>query len=206
MLEQSIDFFISFVQDHRMWGYAILFVAMLLEGEVFLIIAGMLASINAFDFGDVLWVSLIGVILGNIIWYYLGTKLKHTGVSGRMVRWAEQAVIFFLPDFREKPFKSIFFSKFIYGANRATVIISGVLRVPFHLFVKAEFFASVLWVVLFATVGFLFGQAALSVTSTISRAVLLVVLFVVIFIFTQRYLTKRYKKHEHSKKEENSNS
>ena len=198
MLEQSIDFFITFVQDHRMWGYAILFVAMLLEGEVFLIIAGMLASLNAFDIGDVLWVSLLGVILGNIIWYYLGTKLKNTGVSGKMIRWAERAVIFFLPAFREKPFKSIFFSKFIYGANRATVIISGVLRVPFRLFVKAEFFASILWVALFATVGYVFGHAALSVTNTISRAVLLVVIFVVIFVLTQRYLAKRYKKHDHS--------
>src|SRR3972149_6175491 len=192
MLEQSIDVFVQLVQDHRFWGYAILFIAMIFEGEVFLIVAGMLATLDAFDIGDVLWISFFGVILGNTMWYYLGAKLKDTRFSRRIIKWAERAIIFFLPRFREKPFKSIFFSKFIYGANRATVIMSGVLRVPFRLFFKAEFFASIVWVVLYFVIGFFFGYAAVSTTHKIGEFALMALLFVLAFILIQRLITHQY--------------
>lgn len=206
MLEQSIDVFVQLVQDHRLWGYAILFVAMVLEGEVFLIVAGMLATLEAFDIGDVLWISFAGVILGNTAWYYLGTKLKDAGLSRRMIRWAERAITFFLPQFREKPFKSIFFSKFIYGANRATVIMSGVLRIPFKLFFKAEFFASILWVSLYAAVGYFFGYAAINITHNASRFALIALIFVVGFILIQKLLADYYERSERKKIEKDSNT
>ena len=87
------------VQDHRVWGYIILFIAMVLEGETFLIIAGMLASL-VFDVGDVLWISL-GVVLGNTMWYYIGTKLKDSGFAKRIIKWSEKAITFFCPVSRE---------------------------------------------------------------------------------------------------------
>lgn len=206
MLEQSIDVFIQLVQDHRFWGYAILFVAMVLEGEIFLIAAGMLATLEAFDIGDVLWISFTGVILGNMMWYYLGAKLKDSGFSKRIIRWAERAIAFFLPQFRKKPFKSIFFSKFIYGANRATVIMSGVLHVPFRLFFKAEFLASILWVALYASVGYFFGFAAVNITHNASRFALIAVVFVVAFILIQKLIAQHYERVERRKLEKDSNT
>ncbi|OHA79166.1 MAG: hypothetical protein A2747_01545 [Candidatus Yonathbacteria bacterium RIFCSPHIGHO2_01_FULL_44_41] len=206
MLEQSIDVFVQLVQDHRFWGYAILFIAMIFEGEVFLIVAGMLATLDAFDIGDVLWISFFGVILGNTMWYYLGAKLKDTRFSRRIIKWAERAIIFFLPRFREKPFKSIFFSKFIYGANRATVIMSGVLRVPFRLFFKAEFLASILWVALYASVGYFFGFAAVNITHNASRFALIAVVFMIAFILIQKLIADRYERIQHQKHEKDSNT
>ena len=201
MFEQSIDVFIQLVQDHRVWGYIILFIAMVLEGETFLIIAGMLASLEAFDVGDVLWISLFGVVFGNTMWYYIGTKLKDSGFAKRIIKWSEKAITFFLPRFREKPFKSIFFSKFIYGVNRATVIMSGILRVPFMLFFKAELLASVLWVALYFSVGYFFGYAAVNMTHNASRFALLAIFFVVAFILIQKLITNRYERLEHQKPE-----
>lgn len=206
MLEQSIDVFIQLVQNHRFWGYAILFIAMIFEGEVFLIVAGILATLEAFDIGDVLWISFVGVILGNSSWYYLGTKLKDAGLSKRMIRWAERAITFFLPRFRERPFKSIFFSKFIYGANRATVIMSGVLHIPFKLFFKAEFLASILWVTLYVSVGYFFGFAAINITHNASRFALIAVIFVVAFILIQRLIAGHYERIEHKKLEKDNNT
>jgi len=85
MLEQSIDLFVLFVQDHRFLGYAVLFIAMVLEGKCFLIMAGMLASLDAFDKGDVLWIALVGVVLGNIMWYNLGARLKDAAFTRRIL-------------------------------------------------------------------------------------------------------------------------
>ena len=201
MIEQSIDVFIQLVQDHRFWGYAILFIAMVFEGEVFLIVAGMLTALDAFDVGDVLFLALTGVILGNVMWYYLGLKLKDTGFSKRVISWSQKAVLYFLPRFHEKPFKSIFFSKFIYGVNRATVIMSGVLHVPFKLFFRAEFLASIAWVVLYFSVGYFFGYTAISMTKNAPRFALLVVIFVIGFILIQKLIAHKYETRERKKLE-----
>lgn len=206
MFEQSIDVFVQLVQDHRFWGYTILFLAMVFEGEMFLISAGMLATLEAFDIGDTLLIAFCGVVLGNVMWYYFGTRLKDTGISKRMIRWAEKAVVFFLPRFREKPFVSIFFSKFIYGANRATVIMSGVMRVHFNLFFRAEFLASILWVSLYFSVGYFFGYTAVNITHNASRFVLIVVVFMVGFILIQKLITHKYERYERKKLEKDNNT
>lgn len=206
MLEQSIDFFVLFVQDHRFWGYTILFVAMVFEGEVFLIVAGMLVTLKAFDIGDTWWIAFTGVVLGNTTWYSVGAKLKDIGFAKRIIKSAENIITFFLPRFREKPFKSIFFSKFIYGANRATVIMSGVFHVPFKLFFRAEFLASILWVTLYEGIGYFFGEVAISTTRNATRLALMAMVFVVVFVLIQKLITHQYERHERKKLEKNNNT
>lgn len=201
MLEQSIDFFVLFVQDHRFWGYTILFVAMVFEGETFLLAAGMLATLDAFDMGDVWVISFTAVVMGNTMWYYVGSSLNDREFTKGTIKWAKNAITFFLPRFNEKPFKSIFFSKFIYGANRATVIMSGVFHVPFKLFFRAEFLASILWVTLYEGVGYFFGEMAVSTTRSASRLALIAVAFVVAFISIQRLITHQYERYERKKLE-----
>lgn len=203
MHEHAINLFIHFVQDHRFWGYTILFFAMVFEGEVFLIVAGMLATIKAFDIGDTWWIAFIAVVLGNIMWYSIGAKLKDIGFAKRMIKSAEKAITFFLPRFREKPFKSIFFSKFIYGANRATVIMSGVFHVPFELFFRAEFLASILWVTLYESIGFFFGTVAIGATRNITRLALFATTFVIVFILIQKLIVSHYEQRERQKLENN---
>lgn len=202
----TVEHFISFVEVHRYTGYFILFFAMVLEGEVFLIVAGMLAQLHAFDIGDVLWVSLSGVLIGDGLWYYLGSELKNRGFAKNVVTRAEHSVSFFLPRFRERPFKSIFLSKFIYGANHATLVMSGVFKVPFILFAKAEVLASAMWVGVFLTAGHFFGLAAIWVTHKATRFALIVALFVVAFILLQKLIALYYERREHQKLENNRNT
>ena len=201
MEQLAIEHIIPFVEAHRYTGYAILFFAMVLEGESVLIIAGMLASINAFDRGDVLWISFLGEVLGNLGYYYLGSIVKDKGFAKRMIARAQRAVTYFLPHFREKPFTSIFFSKFIYGVNRATVFMSGVFRVDMKLFFKAELLASIVWVILYFCVGYFFGQTAIKITNNAAQFALLMLGFVVAFILLQRTLTHSYERRKHKKLE-----
>ncbi len=202
----TIDAIIPFVEAHQYIGYFLLFIAMVLEGETILIIASMLAHLGAFDIGDVLWISLLGVVLGNMLWYYVGFKLNHKGFAKNIIIRAEKIITYFLPRFREEPFKSIFISKFIYGANRATVFMSGVLKVEFPLFMKAEFFASIAWVALYASVGYFFGYAAIQVTHKAGYFALLILIFVVVFILLQKLFVFYYERREHQKLEKDNNT
>ncbi len=202
----TIEHIIPFVEAHRYAGYFLLFIAMVLEGEVFLILAAMIAHLGAFDIGDVFWISIVGVILGNMLWYYLGHKLSSKDFAKNIIIKAEKIVMYFLPRFREEPFKSIFFSKFIYGANRATVVVSGVLRVKFALFMKAEVPASIVWVALYTTVGYFFGYVAIQATHKAGYFALLILVFVLVFVLLKKVFANYYVRREYKKIEEDSNS
>ena len=89
---------------------------MVLEGETFLIIAGMLASL-VFDVGDVLWISL-GVVLGNTMWYYIGTKLKDSGFAKRIIKWSEKAITFFCRGFERNHLNLFSFKIYLWGESR----------------------------------------------------------------------------------------
>lgn len=196
MHEQSIFLFTNFVHDHRYLGYVILFFAMVVEGEVILIVAGMLARLKSFDLGDVLWISFAGVMIGDALWYGFGIFASRSKRFAKFVEYAERSVHTFLPHFRTKPLQSIMLSKFIYGANHATLIVSGIMRVKFSTFIKAEALASFVWVAIYAVAGYMFGHAALAVTHKALRFALIAFIFVVGFILIQRWAGKVYEQRE----------
>jgi len=62
----------SFAETHRYLGYAILFLGMIIEGELFLLTYGIFLHLNDFDPGDVFIFAYPGVIFSDIFWYHLG--------------------------------------------------------------------------------------------------------------------------------------
>lgn len=200
MEQLAIEHIIPFVEAHRYTAYAILFSAMVVEGETFLVVAGALAAIKALDVGDIFFFALVGVLVGDALWYYLGKILAQKNVFPKILSRAESTVLFFLPRFREKPFASIFFSKFIYGVNHAALIISGVMKVSFRIFMEAEFFASVAWVALFLCAGYFFGQAATYFTQKALYGALILLGFMVAFVLLQKFLARSYER-KHRKKQ-----
>lgn len=204
MHEQSIYLFTNFVLDHRYLGYMVLFLAMIIEGEILLIVAGVLARLKAFDLGDVLWISFAGVMIGDALWYGLGVLTARYTRLGRLVMYAEKSVHSLLPNFHSNPFHSIMLSKFIYGANHATLILSGIIRVKFPVFIRAEAYTSFVWVAIYAAAGYMFGHAALAVTHKALQFILIAVIFVVIFVFIQRFAGKYYEQRESEEIDSNS--
>jgi membrane protein DedA with SNARE-associated domain len=204
--EDSIYLFTNFVLDHRYLGYAVLFLAMIVEGEIILIVAGTLARLKAFDLGDVLWISFAGVMIGDALWYGLGVIAARSSTLAPLVRYAEKSVHTFLPDFRKNPFRSIMLSKFIYGANHATLIMSGVMKVKFRVFMRAEAIASFVWVAIFAAAGFMFGHAALAVTDKAPRFILIALIFMLVFILIQRWAGKTYDEQRNLEENKDSNA
>ncbi len=202
MQNLTIEHIVPFILLHRNIGYVLLFFMMVLEGEVFLIIAATLVHLKAFDIGDVFFISLGGVIIGNALWYYLGIIIGTRGFAKKIVNHAERTILYFLPHFRERPFLSIFISKFIYGINHAVVIMAGVFKIDFIFFLKAESLASVVWVILQMFVGYFFGYAAIKITNKVSYFALIIGVFVVAFILLQKFSINLYERRKHKSPQE----
>lgn len=197
MIPASFATIISFVGAHKFATLLILFASMVLEGESFLIVSGVLVQIGALPLWEVFSVSLVGVLLGDILWYSLGVLIRRTKIAQRPIAVMESVVSHLLPQFREKPFLSLVLAKYIYGTNHATLILSGVIGMNFWLFAKAEFVASAIWIIVFVTVGYIFGEVALLVSHQVSVFLLIVLILILTVIGLQKgvavYLENRRK-------------
>ena len=179
----SLNLFISFVEAHRYWGYGLLFIAMIFEGELFLTATGMLVRLQAFDFFDALFFALSGVLTGDMIWYWAGRMLESRYPHHRITQFAVQRVKRYLPSIGKNPFHVIFLSKFIYGLNHSTLVVLGFLKIPFGHFIRIQLTTSFIWSLLFLIVGYIFGSVALTITHRFQRFIILAVLFLMAVVF-----------------------
>lgn len=188
-MENGLNFFISFVEAHRFIGYAILFVGMLLEGETILIGAGILIYLKAFDPFDTFMIAISGVIVGDFLWYYLGMFLHKRYAENKMIVYAKKNILRLLPNFEQKPFWSIFASKFIYGLNHSALVFSGFLKINLTLFAKAEILASIMWTIGNLILGYMMSYAAINITHNIKFFGVIIVSLILVFIGVQRLIT-----------------
>ncbi len=188
----SLEKIVSFVQVHEVLAYVILFLSMVFEGDTFLIISGVLSHLGALSFWFVLAISFIGAMIGDVLWYALGVVCRRFNFAERPIRGFEKILHKLLPQFRERPLLSLILAKYIYGTNHATLILSGVIGMPFRFFFKAQLIASGIWVLLLTLTGYAFGFIALTLTKNVSLFFLLVFLFFIFFNIVEKYTLRRY--------------
>ena len=196
----SLDLFISFVEAHRYWGYGLLFIAMIFEGELFLTATGMLVRLQAFDFVDAFIFALAGVLSVDMLWYWAGRMLEFRYPRHRITRFVVQRVKRYLPSIGRNPFHVIFLSKFIYALNHSTLVVLGFLKIPFGHFMRIQFITSFIWSLLFLIVGYIFGSVALTITHRFQRFIILGFLFLMAVAFIDyiigRFIERAERKHE----------
>ncbi|MDP3958230.1 MAG: VTT domain-containing protein [bacterium] len=193
----GLDALISFLEAHALAAYAVLFVAMVIEGETFLIVSAVLAHLGALSLPLVAAIALVGVLIGDVLWYFLGAALKREGLPVfvlRLLSMAETVVRRLFPRFEERPILSLSLAKFVYGTNHATLIFAGYIRMHFPLFMKAEVIASVIWVAVFAAAGYLFGYVAIELTNRLSVFLLIIVALIALLVSLQKALALYYEK------------
>jgi len=199
-MHHSLELFISTVEAHRYLGYGLLCVAMIFEGELFLIATGMLARLHAFDFFDSFFFALSGVLIGDILWYCIGRNLESRYPNHRISLFVIHRVKKYLPDIEKNPFHVIFLSKFLYGLNHSTLVVLGFLKVNFPHFIRIQFFSSFIWSLLFLTVGYAFGSVALTFTTKLRHfmifAIISFILVAVVIYLVDQFIEKSEQKHK----------
>lgn len=170
--------------------YAVLILVML-EGDITLLLAGVLAHSGFFgeySFARVLIWGTIGGTLSDNLAYFTGRGFCE-GV--REVRFYQAAK----PRLERLTNKfgplSIFLSKYIYGLRWAACVFYGVGRMPYLRFLLLSIASCFLWVLVLAGAGYFFSGAVMGLIGDFERLgkVLLVIVVVGIAGF---YLTERF--------------
>lgn len=175
------------------WQYGLYAVFLLtaIEGDVTLLLAGVLAHSRFFgeySFAQVLLAGTLGGVASDNVAYFTGR------VSGKTVRRCRfylvaQPRIKRLTD-RFGPL-SLFLSKYIYGLRTASCIFYGVVKMPYLRFLLLSFCSCFVWVFLLSGAGFFFSSTITNLIGDFHQIgkvlLVLVVAGIVGFYLMERY-------------------
>ena len=173
------------------FGLYAVFILVMLEGDITLLLAGVLAHSEFFgnySFAQVLlWATVAGCFSDNIA-YLAGRGFCETVREFRFYRAAQPRLERLTTKFGPL---SIFLSKYIYGLRWAACVFYGVGRMPYLRFLVLSFASCFLWVFVLAGAGYFFSGAVMGLIGDFERVgkVLLVIVLLGIVGF---YLAERF--------------
>lgn len=162
---------IEIIQNFGAWSYVILFLIVFTEtgivifpflpGDSLLFAAGAIAATKqVFNIGILIFVFFIAAVIGDTVNYHigktLGTAITKNRWVGRMVNQEkiDQAERFF----QKHGGKTIVIARFMPFIRTFIPFIAGSSRMNYRYFLTYNIVGAALWVGLFTTVGYLFGN------------------------------------------------
>lgn len=208
--EEQLETLIEFVQPYfDRFGYAIVFVATLLEnsafvgaaipGDVVLLLAGFYAERGRLDLPPIMALAFVGALLGDSAGYMIGR------VGGRRLvqRFGDRV---FLPAhriarveryFQEYGLWAVAVGRFAPGIRTVNTFAAGMSRMPYLRFLVAVAAASLVWAIVVPILGFVFAGSLAYVKSSIGWAgVIVLVLFAAGVFLTYRRMMKRLERED----------
>lgn len=148
---------LQYVAFQKPLAYGILFLAMFVEGDIFLFTAAFLAAQRFLD-GELVFVAIVGGTLsGDALWYFIGHKLNHS--ENRVNKWIVRATGHLDNHLLNAPLRTIFISKFIYGIHHLILIRVGVIKIRFKEFIKNDILSSLAWFFVVGGLGYISGTS-----------------------------------------------
>ncbi len=180
-------------------GPPAIFLLTIVEGDITLLLAGVLAHGLAFgdySFAQVLLAGTLGGVVSDNAAYWLGRGTRSSVQHYRFYRVAQPRIERLTEKFG---LLAIFVSKYTYGLRWAACAFYGVARMRYLRFLLLSFISCFIWVLSLTGAGYIFHTAINRLIGNLhdlSVVVLVVVVLVIIagicgFYFAERYLSKK---------------
>lgn len=174
------------------YGYPIVFLFTLLEGETVVAAAGFAAHQGYLRLEYVIVTAIIGATIGDQIFFAFGKLKGKEYLNRRPELLARVERVHRLMEKYQNLF--IFGSRFMYGFRMLVPVALGTTRVTYRRFFFFNLLGAIVWAVLFANLGYLFGGVLEAVLGKIKRFEELILVFIVIVgLVASRILVQRKK-------------
>ena len=194
----SLHFLSHLIEQYGLYGVLVL---VMFEGDLTLLLAGVLAHTGFFDDGVIqgygfakllLWGTLGGFVSDNLA-YGAGRLFSGTVRNFRFYRVASPRIERMTNRFG---MLSIFLSKYVYGLRWASCTFYGVARMPYLRFVPLSLGSCFLWVFILSGVGYFFSSAVMGLIGDFRHVgkILLGILIggiMVFYLIKRRWVSKR---------------
>lgn len=140
-------------------GYFLVFFGMFFEGDILLYTASFVTFQGLVNFHMMLLTTLMGVILGDLTWFWIGQRYKNSKILTN--HWINRLAKPFDQQLQQRTFRTILVSKFIYGLHHAILIRAGALNLPKKYFFKIDLISNAIWISIIGLLGY-FSSASFS--------------------------------------------
>jgi membrane protein DedA with SNARE-associated domain len=183
----------NLIREYGLWA---VFFGVMIEGDLTLLLAGVLAHYGLFGIGEALTVGTAGGFVGDSISYFLGYRGKerlksshfYTHARPRLERLCARFGIF-----------SIFLVKYVYGLRTASAVFWGFAHMKFRRFGPLTLASCGLWAAILVTGGYFFSGAIGVLIGEVQRIGLLLLLafaiaavIALVLYGTERYVIGRH--------------
>lgn len=129
-MQEAVGFFQPVLDLLAAYPYLMLFVGLLLAGEVVLLPALYLATTGRLDALLVIVVAVIATMLSDLVWFLLGRWSPASAVDRIRQRHSSRNVNRLQALFFRNGPRLLFLSKFVYGTRIAAQVLAGALNMP----------------------------------------------------------------------------
>ena len=175
-----------YIDQHIVLTYCTILFAIVIEGEVALIVLGILAHTRLVPLPAAITLAVFGAAIKTTAGYVIGQTIKKYIPKNKMFDFMERRVLAVFPHFAEKPFWSLFFSKFIYGLNHFTIIFAGYIGSRVRTYITAEAISSVAWITIMFSIGYFFSYAAFELSHDIRKVALYLLVGIFAFLLVEK--------------------
>jgi membrane protein DedA with SNARE-associated domain len=177
------------IKQYGLWA---VFIGVMIEGDLTLLFAGVLAHYGLFSFSEALITSTLGGFIGDSISYLIGYSGKERIKNSNFYRRAQPQLERLCARFG---IYSIFLVKYVYGLRTASAIFFGFAHMRFlRRFGPLTLLSCAAWALILIGLGFSFSGAIEVIIGRVRRAgiVVLVGLGIACAIALALYLIERY--------------
>jgi len=167
--------------------YLVVFIGTIIGGETVLLAAGFLASLGHLDVFLVVLFGGGGEVVADTLWYWIGylNNKKFIIKYGRYVFLNVRRVEQLKDYFAKHGGKTLLIAKLMYGVRTTTLLIAGMAKMNFFRFLLFNTLGIFILVVLFTSLGYLFGHSWV----LLDRYTIYVGIFMTVFLLSIIILT-----------------
>lgn len=173
------------------WGVYAVFVLCMIEGDITLLISGVMAQGNLFgnySFGKVFLFGMTGGVAGDSFGYWLGRFFAARIQNYKFYQRSQPRIERLVGKFGGW---AIIVSKYIYGIRVAITISSGVGKMPYSKFLFNDIISCSIWALMLAGIGYFFSGLVTNIIGDFRKIGVALLILVAIGILAV-YLIERF--------------
>lgn len=181
----------QFYQLFEQYGIYAVFALCTVEGDITLLLAGVLAhsgSFGPFSFLKVYIFGTLGGMVGDTFAYSIGRLFSKTVQNYSFYKMAQPRIERLIEKFGGF---SLIVSKYIYGVRTAMCLFNGVGRMPFRKFIVLDFISCSVWVLMLSSIGYFFSGAITTMIGDVQQ-IGVALFFIALVGIIAFYLIERY--------------
>jgi membrane protein DedA with SNARE-associated domain len=181
----------------RTYGLWAVFFGAMLEGDLTLLLAGVLARAGVFSFGEALIVGTAGGFAGDSLSYFIGSQFRSRARTLRFFMRARPRIESLM---RRFGLLTVLIVKYVYGLRTASAIFWGIANFGYWRFALLTAASCLVWVGVLAGLGFTFATGIQELIGDLHRIQIILLIAVVIFAIV--YVIKRFERRVIEEKKE----